>query len=47
VRRAQFPFTPSVGRWRVRFDQLRRYVRAPEDVPYVRLTIEVVRRRAR
>jgi hypothetical protein len=43
VRRPQFPFTPAVGRWWVRVDQLEHYVAQPDDLPYVRLRIDVAR----
>jgi hypothetical protein len=43
VRRRQFPFLPSVGRWQLQFDQQRRFERAP-DGAFLRLRIDVRRR---
>ena len=42
ARGRQFPFTPEVGTWRVRFDQQRVYSRTPQGIFYT-LKIDVAR----
>ena len=42
VRRRQFPFSPSQGRWIIQIDQQRRYAPLPAS-PFVRLAVSVRR----